>query len=54
MSFTPIDPYARGRAAFRVGIPRDAVPYPSGAESDQWKKGWDFGYGGAYPNERLR
>jgi hypothetical protein len=54
MSAVPTDPFDRGRAAFRLGIPRDADPYPKGVESNQWKKGWDDGYYAAYPGERIR
>jgi hypothetical protein len=53
MSFIPVDPFARGRAAFQLGIPRNAVPYPRGAECDRWKKGWDAGFDQAYPGRRY-
>src|SRR6185312_8577790 len=53
MTLIPADPFARGRAAFRLGIPRDAAPYPWGAECNRWKKGWDAGFDSAYPGRRY-
>lgn len=53
MTSIPADPFARGRAAFTLGIPREAVPYPRGAECDRWKKGWDAGYDRMFPGRRY-
>lgn len=53
VSLIPADPFARGRAAFTLGIPRDAVPYLRGPECDRWKKGWDAGYDHSYPGKRY-
>ena len=53
MTSIPSDPFLRGRAAFTLGIPREAVPYPRGAEYERGKKGWDAGYDRAYPGKRY-
>jgi hypothetical protein len=49
----PADPFERGRAAFRLGVPRESIPYPKGAEGDRWNEGWDAGHDATHPRRRM-
>jgi hypothetical protein len=53
VSLVPSNPFERGQAACRVGIPRTAVPYDEDSLAyEHWLEGWNDWHYFVNPGER--